>query len=97
MSEQPSKEQELIGLIGSEWEKAQPNFEVMESWLKDYAKEAKKELIWQMIESWQDARDGDSPEYLGVERFSFLDIEGDLYEELNKIDPKSTPPTTLNQ
>lgn len=86
-----SKEQQLIQKILNAYLKQvgkQPiDYEEFESWLKEYAKEQKVKLLWEMIEEWQDARDSDQPEYLSKERFSFVDIENDFYEKLQKIDP----------
>lgn len=48
-------------------------------------KEAKIELLWELIEEWQDARD--NGEDIHAPKFSFNDIEVDLYEWLEKIDP----------
>jgi len=59
----------------------------LQEWLKEYAKAEKIKLIWEMIEGWQDARDHTDDEYLSKERFSFKDIEHDLYGELEKIQP----------
>lgn len=55
----------------------------------DVIKKAKVSLIWQMIEEWQDARSGED---IHAPLVSYNEIEADLYEWLEKIDPNPTPP-----
>lgn len=50
-------------------------------------KKVKIDLLWELIESWQDARDEHSGEYLHEPRFSFQDIECDFYEKMKEIAP----------
>lgn len=58
------------------------------------------DLLWELIKDWQDARDDDNEEYLSKERFSFSDIESDLYDWLKKVDerePESSTPSSRVQ
>jgi len=55
--------------------------------VEEIVKKEKIKLIWEMIEGWQDARDRDID--INTEQFSAQDIEVDLYEWLEKVDPKT--------
>lgn len=50
------------------------------------AKKVKIDLLWELIESYQSARDGASDEYLSAPRFSFIDVENDFYEKMEEIE-----------
>ena len=53
-------------------------------------KKIKIDLLWELINSYQDARDGTSDQYLSQPRFSFIDVENDFYEKMEEIE-KSKP------
>jgi hypothetical protein len=46
-------------------------------------------LIWEMIEDWQMSRESD--EDINEPKFSYQDIEMELYEWLEKVDPLAKP------
>lgn len=48
-------------------------------------KKIKLDLLWELIEEWQCARDGE--EDINEPKFSFNDIEISFYDKIEKIDP----------
>jgi hypothetical protein len=67
------------------------------AWGMPDKKKIETDLLWELIQDWQDARDSNDEEYLSKERFSFSDIEVDLYDWLKKADERESAPPSLPQ